>query len=181
MRISRKKRKEDPKKLYFHNEGIVVPQVMVLDNSGANLGTMNTGEAIRSAREQEMDLVLINPKVDPPVAKIMDFGHFQYQQEKEARIKKAHQHVTKVKCVRLSLRIGAHDMEIRRKQAMDFLNEGDKAKVELILRGRENQQAVLGFETMRKFVASINAEVPTKFDQNVEKQGSVISVILTKT
>ena len=181
MRISHKRHKAEPGKLFLYNEGIVVPQVMVLDSTGANLGIMTTGEAIRAARAQEMDLVLINPKVEPPVAKIMDFGHFQNQQEKEARIRKAHQHVTKLKCVRLSLRIGAHDMEIRRKQAIDFLNGGDKAKIELMLRGRENQQAALGFEMVRKFIASINTEVATRFEQNTEKQGSVISAILIKT
>lgn len=180
MRISHKRQKEEPKKVYLYNENIAAPQVMVLDTNGANLGIKNTGEAIRMAQEQELDLVVINPKAEPPVARIMDFSHFQYQQEKEARIRKAHQHVTKVKCVRLSLRIGQHDLDIRKNQAVYFLNNGDKVKVELMLRGRENQQAALGFEVVKEFLASVANEVKTKFEQNLEKQGSFITAIITK-
>lgn len=179
MRISHKRKKDEPKKTFFFNEGIKAPSVFVLTDEG-NLGVMNTGEAIRTAREQELDLVEINPKANPPVAKIMNFGQYQYQQEKEARLRKAHTHVTKVKVIRLSLRIGQHDLEIRQKQVVDFLNSGDKAKVEVFLRGRENQQAALAFEIVKKFVKDVNTVVPTRFDQEAEKQGNVVSVIITK-
>ncbi len=181
MRISHKRKKEEPKKIFFYNEGITVPQVFVLNLDGSNLGVMNTGEAIRIAREQGLDLVQINPKANPPVVKIMDFGQFQYQQEKEARLRKAHQHVTKVKVVRLSLRIGRHDMDIRRDQAAEFLNNGDKVRVELILRGRENQQAMLGFNLVRDFIKEINSKVATRFEQNTDKQGNAITAVIIKT
>src|SRR3989338_2630409 len=141
MRISHRRKKEEPKKIYFFNEGIAAPQVLVLDKAGANLGVMPTSKALSLAREEGMDLVEINPKSTPPVAKIIDFGQFRYQQEKEARISKAHQHVVEIKGVRLSLRIGDHDAEIRRNQALKFLDEGNKVKIEVILRGREMQQA----------------------------------------
>ena len=181
MRISHRRRKpEEPKKQFFFNEGIAAPQVLVLDSTGASLGVMMTGEAIRKAREQEMDLVEINPKSEPPVAKIMNFGQYQYQQEKAARIRKAHQHVSKTKCNRLTLRIGAHDMEIRRKQTLDFLNGGDKVKVDVVLRGRENQQAGMAFEMMKKYMASVAAEVNIKYDQEVERQGSTITATILK-
>ena len=136
MRISHRRKKEEPKKIYFFNEGIAAPQVLVLDKAGANLGVMPTAKALSLAREEGMDLVEINPKSTPPVAKIIDFGQFRYQQEKEARISKAHQHVVEIKGVRLSLRIGDHDAEIRRNQALKFLDEGNKVKIEVILRGR---------------------------------------------
>ena len=131
MRISRRRKKEEPKKKYLYNEGIQAPEVLVLASDGSKLGVMNTGEAIRRAREDEMDLVEINPKATPPVVKIVDFGQFLYQQEKTDRLRKAHQHVTKTKCLRISLNIGAHDLEIKRKQAETFLEEGDKVKLEL--------------------------------------------------
>lgn len=180
MRISHKRKKEEPKKTYFFNEGIIAPKMLVLGSDNSNLGIMNTGEAIRLAREQGMDLVEINPKADLPVAKIMNFGQFQYQQEKEARLRKAHQHVIKIKSVRLSLRIGKHDLEIRKKQIVEFLDGGDKTKIELMLKGRENQQATLGFTLVKNFIASVGAELPIRFDQQVEKQGNVISAIITK-
>ncbi len=182
MRISRRRKKpEEPKKIFFFNEGIRAPRVLVLGPEGENIGEMTTGEAIRAAREQELDLVEINPKTDPPVARIMNFGQYQYQQEKASRIRKAHQHVSKTKCIRLSLRIGAHDMEIRRKQIIEFLNSGDKVKVDVVLRGREMQQAALAFELLRKFLGTVTSEITTKFDQEVERQGNTITATIIKT
>ena len=180
MRISHKKKKEEPKKLFRFNEGITVPQVLVLDNDGANIGVMATAAAIRSAREQEMDLVEINPKTDPPVVKIMDFGQYKYQQEKEMRIRKAHQHVVDTKGVRLSLRIGRHDMDIRSEQTQKFLNEGNKVKVEVILRGRELQQTALALDLVKKFISEINAILPVRTEQEVERQGNKITAIIAK-
>lgn len=180
MRISHKRKKEEPKKLFLFNEGITAPVVLVLGADGGNLGTMKTGEAIRLAREQELDLVEINPKTDPPVVKIMNFGQFRYQQEKEERLRKAHQHIVDIKCVRLSLRIGDHDRDIRKEQTINFLNNGDKVRIEMVLRGRENQQAHLAFTLVREFIASVTAEVPVRFEQETEKQGSKIIAIIAK-
>lgn len=181
MRISHKKKKEEPKKLYFFNEGITAPQVLVLNNDNSNLGVMRTGDAIRLARESEMDLVEINPKTTPPVVKIMDFGQFKYQQEKEMRIRKAHQHVVDTKGVRLSLRIGQHDLDIRREQTIKFLNEGNKVKVEVILRGRELQQGPLVMTLIKDFIASVNALVAIRFEQEVERQGNKVTAIIAKS
>src|SRR3989339_822384 len=139
MRISRKKKKASQKRVYFFDEKITAPEVMVLNSEGDNLGAMKTGEAIRLARQNEMQLVLINPKSEPPVAKIMDFGQFRYQSEKEERKRLAHQHVVDLKGIRLSVHIGQHDLEIRQSQTIKFLNDGDKVKIEIILKGRENQ------------------------------------------
>ena len=182
MRISRRSKKpEAPKIAYKYNEGITSPKVLVLDNDGGNLGVMSAAEAIRKAREQELDVVEINPKTDPPVVKIMDYGQFRYQKEKEIRIKKAHQHVVDIKGIRMSLRIGKHDFDIRKEQALKFLNNGDKVRIELSLRGRENQQAALGFEVVRNFVKEINEAVATRWEQEVEKQGPKITAIIAKS
>ncbi len=181
MRISRRSRKpEDPKKIHFYNEGISAPEVFVLDSTGKALGAMATAAALRLAREQELDLVEINPKATPPVAKIIDFGQFRYAQEKEIRLRKAHQHVIEIKGVRLSLRIGKHDIEIRKNQTLKFLNDGDKVKVEIILRGRENQQAALAFDILKNFIAEINKEVPVRLEQPTERQGNKVTAIIAK-
>ncbi|TAN33839.1 translation initiation factor IF-3 [Patescibacteria group bacterium] len=180
MRISHKKRKPEPKKIFFRNEGISAPEILVLDSAGANVGVLKTGEAIRRAREEELDLVLINPKSTPPVAKIMDFGQFRYQQEKEERIKQAHQHETEVKGVRLSLRIGPHDMDIRKIQAIKFLNDGDKVKIEIILRGRETQQKPAAREVVSKFTQMVDADLPVRLDQPVEVQFNKVTAIIAK-
>ncbi len=180
MRISRRGKKEEPKKIYQFNEGIQAPTLLVLDTDGSNLGVMPTAEGIRLAREKELDLVEINPKSDPPVARIIDFGQFRYAQEKEQRIKKAHQHVVEIKGIRLSLRIGTHDLEIRRLQTLKFLNNGDKVKIEIILRGREMQQSAMAFDNIRKFIESVNKEVATRVEQPTEKQGNKVTSIIAK-
>jgi len=181
MRISHRRKKEEPKKIYFFNEGIAAPQVLVLDKAGANLGVMPTAKALSLAREEGMDLVEINPKSTPPVAKIIDFGQFRYQQEKEARISKAHQHVVEIKGVRLSLRIGDHDAEIRRNQALKFLDEGNKVKIEVILRGREMQQAKLGFDQVKSFVEEIQKTTPVRWESPTEKHANKITAIIAKS
>jgi len=178
--IHRRSKKIDVKKLYSSNEGIKALRVLVLDEKGSNLGVMNTAEAVRLAREREFDLVEINPKIDPPVAKMVNYGQFQYQQEKAERLKKAHQRVTKTKCVRLSPRIGRHDLDIRREQTMEFLNSGDKVKLEIILRGREMRQAPFAFEVVKNFINEITALGPIKFDQELTRQGNSITAIVMK-
>lgn len=156
------------------------PQVLVLGANGENIGVKTTAEAIRLAREIGLDLVEINPKTDPPVAKFMDFGQFRYHLEKEARIAKARQHVVDIKGVRLSLRIGAHDLEIRRNQTIKFLNGGDKVKIEIILRGRENQQGALATENMKKFVTELQTLLPLRVEQAVERNANKVTAIIAK-
>lgn len=181
MRISHRRKKEEPKKQYAFNEGITSPQVMVLGKDGQNHGIMRTGDAMLLAQEQGLDLVEINPKTNPPVCKIIDFGQFRYNQEKEARLAKAHQHVVELKGVRLSLRIGTHDLEIRKNQTLKFLNDGNKAKIEVILRGRENQQAGMAIELVKKFVENVRSAVPVRWEQEVEKQGNKVTAIIAKS
>jgi len=180
MRISRKKKKPTKKKNYYYNEKISATEVMVLDTEGNNIGVMSTVEALCIAREQELDLVLINPKNNPPVVKMVNFGQFRYQKEKEERKKQAKQHVTELKGVRLSMRIGPHDLEIRRKQTLKFLNGGDKVKLEIILRGRENRQKPRGIEIMRNFIKSVNEIEAVRTEQEVETQFNKITSIVAK-
>jgi len=179
MRISRRRKKARPQIRYFANERIRAPQVRVISDEG-ELGIMPTAEAIRKAQEQEMDLVQINPKGDPPVCRIMDFGHFKYQKEKEERVKKARAHATEVKGVRLSMRIGKHDIEVRKKQALKFLGRGDKLKIELIMRGREKAHRDLGKQIVTKFIASINEDMPIKTDQAIAQQGHKLFTVVMR-
>lgn len=180
MRITHRRKKEEPKKIYRSNEQITAPQILVLGADGKNIGLMPTLKAIALAREQAMDLVEINPKVDPPVGKIMDFSQFRYQLEKEMRIAKAHQHVVELKGVRLSLRIGENDLNIRKTQAIKFLNDGNKVRLELIMRGREQQQAPRAIEIVKKFIAEVGAVHPVRMEQNPERQGNKITAIIAK-
>lgn len=181
MRRSRKRKKpqQNKNRQYFANEHIRATQVRVIAESG-ELGIMPTAEAIRTAKEQDLDLVQINPKADPPVCKIMDFGHFKYQKEKEDRLRKAHAKATEVKGVRLSMRIGQHDLDVRKNQALKFLEKGNKVKVELIMRGREKAHKDLARETINNFVATINEEVAVKKDQEITAQGHKLFTVIMR-
>ena len=180
MRITHRRKKEEPKRVYRYNEAITEAEMLVLDKSGANLGVMKTAEAMRLAREGGLDLVEINPKTTPKVAKIVDFGQFRYTQEKEARLAKAHQHVVEIKGVRLSLRIGKHDLEIRKNQALKFLEEGDKIKIEIFLRGREMQQGHMAVEVMKNFIAGIQPIMPVRLEQNVERNANKVTALIAR-
>ncbi len=181
MRISRKKR---PEKLliprYNKNERIKAPELRLLGDEGQNLGIFTTQEALRMAKEQEMDLVEINPKAEPPVAKIIDFGSFKYQKEKEARKQKIKSHVSEMKGIRLSIRISDHDMDVRKNQAQKFLDRGDKVKAEIILRGRERGKVPIAFEVIKKFVSILEETTPLRYDQEATLQGGKITAIVAK-
>ena len=181
MRISRKKRPQKPLiPRYNLNERIRVPEVRLLDDEGKNLGVLTTKEALEKAREQGLDLVEVNPKIDPPVCKIVDFSHFKYQKEKEARKQKTRAHESETKGIRLSVRIGTHDMGIRRKQAEKFLGRGDKVKVEIILRGRENAKPFLAFDVLKKFHVLLGETMELRVEQEPTKQGNRVTSIIAK-
>ncbi len=162
------------------NQHIRAPNVTVIDETDNNLGVMPTFKALQLAQEKELDLVEVNPKIDPPVTKIMDYGKFKYEKEKELSKQKAHQKKFEIKGVRLSTRIGEHDLEIRRLQAVRFLNEGHKVQIELILRGRERQFANQARETINNFISLINQEIPAKIEQPISKQGNKFSCLIAR-
>jgi len=181
MRISRKKRPQKPLiPRYNLNYRIQSPTIRVIDENDDNIGIMSTKDAISLAKEKEMDLVEINPKADPPVAKIVDFSHFKYQKEKEVRKQKIKSHVSEMKGIRLSIRISDHDMGVRFNQAEKFLNRGDKVKTEIILRGREAGKKSIGFDILQKFYDKIAEKMDIKYEQEPTLQGNKITSIITK-
>src|SRR3989344_2873816 len=163
MRISRKKRPDKPLIPHYNlNERIKVEKLRLLDAEGKNIGVFSTPEAIALAQEQELDLVEINPKADPPVAKLIDFAKFKYQKEKEIRKQKSSSHVSDIKGVRLSIRISEHDMNIRLTQAVKFIERGDKVKPEILLKGRENARPEFAFDVIKKFFTLLNEKIKKK-------------------
>ncbi len=181
MRISRKKKPVKPLiPHYAINEQIKVPEVRLIDNEGENIGVISTREALEKAQSMESDLIIINPKAEPPIAKIVDFSHFKYQKEKEVRKQKLNSHVSELKGIRLSIRIGVHDLDIRRIQAEKFLNRGDKVKVEVQLRGRDRGQSQLAYEIIKKFTDKILETTSIRFEQVATWQGGSIAAIIAK-
>lgn len=183
MRIIRKKYK--PKKFEFEkqhrvNNQIQNPQVRVIDESGANLGVINTNEALNMAHEKGLDLIEVSPLANPPVARIQDYNQFKYQESKERKKSKARQKEVELKGIRLSLRIGKNDLDTRINQAIKFLQNNDKVKVELSLRGRELQQKGLAFNIMKKFVETVDNNLPVRTEQEITIMGGKFSTIIAK-
>lgn len=183
MRIIRKKHKSKKiidEKLYRVNEQLHYPTVRVINEKGENIGILNTDKAISMAREQGFDLIEVSPLAHPPVARIQDFNQFKYQESKDRKKSKARQKEVDLKGIRLSLRIGKNDIDTRINQAIKFLQNNDKVKIELALRGREQQHKNIAFDIMNKFVDGLNKNLPIRIEQETTMQGGKISTIVAK-
>ncbi|MFA6322719.1 MAG: translation initiation factor IF-3 [Candidatus Buchananbacteria bacterium] len=181
MRISHKKNKfQSNSKRHKTNQFIHSEQVRLIDENGENIGVIDTIQALEMAQERGLDLVEVSPLANPPVAKIVDYSKLKYEEEKERRKEKAKQKKVEVKGIRLSLRISEHDIDVRVNQAQKFIEEGDKVKIDMQLRGREMQRKDLAKEIMNKFVASINALVPVATEAPLSIMGGRLSTIITK-
>ncbi|MBU1132335.1 translation initiation factor IF-3 [Patescibacteria group bacterium] len=177
MRKSYKfKRKIRVEKKYFSNYQIRARELNVIDEMGSPLGIMPTPAAVELAQEKGLDLVEVAPRANPPVAKIMDFGSFQYQREKQLKKQKKLTKTTEVKNIRLSIKISDHDKETKAKQAEKFLAKDNKIKIELILRGREMQYMGIARKVINDFVAQLTT--PTIVEQDISKQGNKLFIIL---
>jgi translation initiation factor IF-3 len=119
------------------NHRIRVPEVLVIDSNGERLGVLDTHEALRKAQEQGLDLVEVNPKAEPPVCKILDFGKYKYEEKKKAGEAKRKQTVVDVKEIKLRPKTDDHDLNFKVKAARRFLEAGHKVKFTVRFRGRE--------------------------------------------
>ncbi|MGD8463867.1 MAG: translation initiation factor IF-3 [Anaerolineae bacterium] len=119
------------------NEGIRAPQLRVIDSDGKQLGILPRREALRLAEERSLDLVEVAPNAEPPVAKLMDFGKYQYEKAKREREARKARKEIEVKEIRLRPKTGEHDVGFKMRQARDFLESGAKVKVRIRFRGRE--------------------------------------------
>ncbi|MFA6214980.1 MAG: translation initiation factor IF-3 [Patescibacteria group bacterium] len=182
MRISRRKPNYHQKASYRYktNQFIKSPQLRLIDEDGQNLGVMDTVDAVALAQERGLDLVEVSPLANPPVAKITNYSKLKYQEEKERRKEKAKQKKVEVKGIRLSLRISEHDIEIRVNQAIKFLNQDDKVKLELLLKGREQQHVNLARDIINQFIKSVDSVVPAQIEQPLNRQGGKLFVIIAK-
>lgn len=119
------------------NEGIRVHELRVIDEKGVSLGILKKDEALRLANERGTDLVEISPNAKPPVAKLLDYGKFKYEQLKKDKVAKKNQQVIVVKEIQLRPNIDKHDLMIKNNHAVEFLEKGFKVKYVLKFRGRE--------------------------------------------
>lgn len=182
MRIHRHRRFqreiERERQLFRFNERIRVPEVRVIDEKGENLGVLLTPQALATARERGLDLIEVNPKAQPPICRFLDYKQFKYEQEKARRLQKAHAKKVEVKGVRLSLRIGEHDRNLRLEKATEFFAEGNRVAVEIILRGRERAYGGTAREVIQKFVNDLRSDYEISVDQPLSVQGGRFSLVV---
>ena len=134
------------------NERIRVPNVRLIDEKGNQVGVVPTAEALKMARERGLDLMEVASTASPPVCKICDYGKFKYEKKKKDHEAKKKQVVVKVKEIQLRPNTDQHDFDYKVRNVREFLEEGDKAKITIMFRGREVAHADGSFQTMRDIV-----------------------------
>lgn len=130
---------------------IRVPQLRIVDEEGSQLGVMPTGQALRLAQERGYDLVEVAPMAVPPVARLLDYGQFKYEQARREKEARRHQRSVQFKEIRLKPKIAKGDFDTRVRRAIEFLEEGDRIKVAVQFRGREVSHAYIGRDLLLRF------------------------------
>ena len=158
------------------NERIRAREIRVIDAEGNQLGIMTPYDAVRKAREVNLDLVEISPNAVPPVCRIMDYGKYLYEQEKKERAAKKHQKQIVLKEVKFSVNVDEHDYVTKRNHVLRFLGEGDKVKASLRFRGREMAHQNLGRDVLDRLVKDVGDKGIVEFRPRME--GNTMHVIL---
>ena len=137
------------------NERIRVPEVRLVGPAGEQVGIVRIEDALRMAFEADLDLVEVAPEAKPPVCKLMDFGKFKYESAVKAREARKNQVNTVIKEMKLRPKIDQHDYETKKNHVERFLGQGDKVKITIMFRGREQSRPELGYKLLQKLAADI--------------------------
>ncbi len=151
----------------------------MVDETGKQLGVMNLKDALRMARERNLDLVQVTQKVQPPVCRITDYGKYLYAEEKKKRQSKTKK-VGELKAIRLSFNISPHDLETRVRQAEKFLKRGDRIRIDIILRGRQRALQNIAEEKINQFTEALNQKITIKVQRDIQRRGRNLTMIITK-
>jgi translation initiation factor IF-3 len=132
-----------------------VPEVRLVGPNGEQVGIVRIEDALRLAQESDLDLVEVAPQARPPVCKLMDFGKFKYESAQKARESRRNQQLTVIKEQKLRPKIDQHDYETKKGHVSRFLAAGNKVKVTIMFRGREQSRPELGFRLLRKLAEEV--------------------------
>ena len=161
------------------NHQIRAKEVRVLGPEGENFGVLPLSDAIAKAQEFGLDLIEISPNAVPPVAKVMEYGKFQYEQQKKRREIKAKSHTTETKSVQVKIGTGDHDMQLKAKKAAAWLAEGHRVKVDLFLWGRyKYMEFAFLKERLERFLKLIPADY--KLADPIAKSPKGLATVLEK-
>jgi len=148
----------------------------VIDGEGTQLGVMGLEQALSMAEDQGMDLVEVSPQAKPPVCRVMDYGKYMYQQSKRASEAKKKQVKIEIKEVKMRPKTEEHDFQFKIKNARKFLNEGNKVKLTIMFRGRENAHPEKGMEQLQKAVEALKDVGQVESQPN--KMGRFMSMVI---
>jgi translation initiation factor IF-3 len=137
------------------NDRIRVPEVRLVGPNGEQVGIVRVEDALRLAQEADLDLVEVAPQARPPVCKLMDFGKFKYESDMKAREARRNQAHTVLKEIRLRLKIDPHDYGTKKGHVERFLKQGDKVKVMIMFRGREQSRPEMGYRLLQRMAADV--------------------------
>ena len=147
---------------------IRVREVRVIAENGEQLGVLPTYEALRLARERNLDLVEVAPNAIPPVCRLLDFGKFQYERQKKEREARKAQKIIEVKQLRLKPRTGEHDIDTKVRQALGFLEEGSKVKVSVRFHGREITHPEIARDQLSRFAEKVGGAAVVEAQPTME-------------
>lgn len=171
--MSRDNKKSD----VIMNEDITAKELRCTSDRGENYGIIPTAQAMALADEAGLDLVLIAADAIPPVAKIMDYSKFKYQQEKKKKEAKKNQKIVVVKEIKLSVKIAENDISYKVKHAIEFLEEGNHVKFRVFLKGREMANPEAGVEVLRRVWAMV--EDLAVMDKEPKLEGRYVNLLVT--
>ena len=158
------------------NEEIRAREVRVIGSDGEQLGIMSGREAQQLAYEKHLDLVEIAPTAKPPVCRIMDYGKYRYEQQKREKESRKKQKTFDIKEVKLRPGIEEHDFNVKFKNAVRFLEDGDKVKVTIMFRGRELSHPELGEVLLNKMAAQLKEMAVVERQPKLEGQNMIMIV-----
>jgi translation initiation factor IF-3 len=137
------------------NDAIRVPRVRLIDEDGTQVGIKQTADALEYAESKNLDLVEVASQADPPVARVMDYSKYRYEQEQKAKLAKKHQLQIQVKEIKLRPKIGIHDYNTKKGHVVRFLNQRAKVKVTIMFRGRETTHPERGRDLLMRLAEDV--------------------------
>ncbi|MBM5811055.1 MAG: translation initiation factor IF-3 [Gammaproteobacteria bacterium] len=159
------------------NEEILAPQLRVIGADGNQVGVMSRGEALERATAAELDLVEVSPTAEPPVCRIMDFGKFLFEQNKKAHSAKRKQKQTQLKEIKFRPGTEEADYQVKLRNLVRFLTEGDKAKITLRFRGREMAHTEIGRRLLDRLIADLAEH--GQVEQQASMEGRQITMVIS--
>lgn len=173
-----KRYKQQEKKRYFRiNERIYAHELRVLDPEGKQIGILKKFDALAKAKELELDLVEVAPTAKPPVARIIDFKKFLYQEEKKKREEKRKSKKTETKQVRLGPFISENDLSVMERRVREFIKQGDKVRLIVRFRGRQITRQEFGFNVINKITTNLSDV--SKIDREAHLEGRQLIAVIS--